>query len=219
MKAVIFARVSSVTDRQNTDRQIGDLQNYANANNIEVVKEYSEHISGATKNKDRAVLNECLEYVKTNKIDIILFSELSRLGRNVLEVLELVKFMADNKINAYFQKENLTLLNDKGEISPITTIYISCLGMVAEYERENIKFRLSSGRKFAIENNLCTIGRPKGTKMTLEDRNKKYKKAIELLRKGLKIKDIQTFYKTQGEEISEATLWRLKKTFCKRDNE
>ena len=124
MKAVIFSRVSSTTDRQNTERQIKDLQTYANANNIEVVKQYSEHISGATKNKDRAVLNECLEYVKSNDIDIILFSELSRLGRNVLEVLELVKFMADNKINAYFQKENLTLLNEKKEVSPITTIYI-----------------------------------------------------------------------------------------------
>ena len=217
MKAVIFTRVSSTTERQNTERQIGDLQKYANANNIEVVKQYSEHISGATKNKDRAVLNECLDYVKSNKIDIILFSELSRLGRNVLEVLELVKFMADNKINAYFQKENLTLLNDKGEVSPITTIYISCLGMVAEYERENIKFRLNSGRELA-KNKGIKFGRKVGTKMTKADREKKYKKVIELLRKGLKINDIISICKEQNLKVGEATIWKLKKEFCPKND-
>lgn len=217
MKAVIFTRVSSTTERQNTERQIGDLQKYANANNIEVVKQYSEHISGATKNKDRAVLNECLDYVKSNKIDIILFSELSRLGRNVLEVLELVKFMADNKINAYFQKENLTLLNEKGEVSPITTIYISCLGMVAEYERENIKFRLNSGRELA-KNKGIKFGRKVGTKMTKADREKKYKKVIELLRKGLKINDIISICKEQNLKVGEATIWKLKKEFCPKND-
>lgn len=217
MKAVIFSRVSSTTDRQNTERQIKDLQTYANANNIEVVKQYSEHISGATKNKDRAVLNECLEYVKSNDIDIILFSELSRLGRNVLEVLELVKFMADNKINAYFQKENLTLLNEKKEVSPITTIYISCLGMVAEYERENIKFRLSSGRKMAIEMGK-KMGRKEGTTMTKADRENKYKEVIKMLRKGLTIKQILTICKAENIKVGEATIWKLKREFCKGEN-
>ena len=217
MKAVIFTRVSSTTERQNTERQIVDLQKYANANSIEVVKQYSEHISGATKNKDRAVLNECLEYVKSNKIDIILFSELSRLGRNVLEVLEMVKQMADNKINAYFQKENLTLLNEKGEISPVTTIYISCLGMVAEYERENIKFRLNSGRELAKKRGV-KMGRKSGTKMTKADREKKYKKVIELLRKGLKINDIMSICKEQNIKVGEATIWNLKKEFCPKND-
>lgn len=217
MKAVIFSRVSSTTDRQNTERQIKDLQTYANANNIEVVKQYSEHISGATKNKDRAVLNECLEYVKNNDIDIILFSELSRLGRNVLEVLELVKLMADNKINAYFQKENLTLLNEKNEVSPITTIYISCLGMVAEYERENIKFRLNSGRKIAIENGK-KMGRKEGTTLSKADREKKYSKVIKMLRNGLTIKQILTICKAENIKVGEATLWKLKKEFCKGEN-
>lgn len=217
MRAVIYTRVSSTTDRQNTDRQIKDLQTYANANNIEVVKQYSEHISGATKNKDRAVLNECLEFVKSNNIDIILFSELSRLGRNVLEVLELVKLMADNKVNAYFQKENLTLLNEKGEISPITTIYISCLGMVAEYERENIKFRLNSGRELA-KNRGVKMGRKSGTKMTKADREKKYKKVIELLRKGLKVKDIQSICKEQGIKCGVATINNLKAEFCPKND-
>lgn len=217
MRAVIYTRVSSTTDRQNTDRQINDLMHYATTNNIEVVKQFSEKISGATKNKDRAVLNECLEFVKSNDIDIILFSELSRLGRNVLEVLELIKLMADHKINAFFQKENLTLLNEKGEVSPITTIYISCLSMAVSYERENIKFRLNSGRELA-KNKGIKFGRKVGTKMTKADREKKYKKVIELLRKGLKINDIMSICKEQNIKVGEATIWKLKKEFCPKND-
>lgn len=216
MNAVIFSRVSSTTERQNNERQIGDLQKYANTNSIEVVKQYSEHISGATKNKDRAVLNECLDFVKTNKIDIILFSELSRLGRNVLELLELVKFMADNKINAFFQKENLTLLNEKGEVSPMTTIYISCLGMVAEYERENIKFRLNSGRELA-KNKGVKMGRPANTKMTSTQRQQKYSKVIKMLKKGLTVREILAICKAENIKVGEATIWNLKKEFCSKD--
>ena len=59
-QAVIYARVSSVGDRQSTERQILDLTEYANKNSIEVEKTFEEHISGARKNKDRFILNECL---------------------------------------------------------------------------------------------------------------------------------------------------------------
>ena len=47
MKAAIYARVSSLNERQSTDRQVIDLRNYADRNNIEVIKVYEEHISGA----------------------------------------------------------------------------------------------------------------------------------------------------------------------------
>ena len=49
MKAVIYSRVSSVTERQNTERQLVDLRKYAESNNIEVVKEYSEKVSEPSK--------------------------------------------------------------------------------------------------------------------------------------------------------------------------
>ena len=49
-KAVIYARVSSVGDRQNTDRQISDLMDYVEYQNLELSKVFEEHISGAKKN-------------------------------------------------------------------------------------------------------------------------------------------------------------------------
>ena len=106
MKAAIYARVSSLTERQSTDRQVIDLRNYAERNNIEVVKVYEEHISGAKKNEERPILCECLDYCIGKGLDMLLISELSRLGRNVDEVLANVKRCKDNNLNIYFQKEN-----------------------------------------------------------------------------------------------------------------
>ena len=54
--AVIYARVSSTNDRQNTQRQIEDLTRFANSNDYNIIGTYEEHISGATKNENRTVL-------------------------------------------------------------------------------------------------------------------------------------------------------------------
>ena len=107
---VIYARVSSIGDRQSTERQVKDLSEYAKYKGIEVCKVFEEHISGAKKNDGRTVLCEAMEYCKANRIGILLVSELSRLGRNAFEVLASVKELIDCGINLYIQKEQLTLL-------------------------------------------------------------------------------------------------------------
>ena len=208
--AIIYARVSSTTDRQNTDRQTTDLICYAEANGLQIAKVFTEHISGAKRNWERKVLILALEFAMNNKIDVILFSELSRLGRNVLEIMEIVKWMSDNSVNAYFQKENLTLLDGKGKVAPTTTILISCLGMCAEIERENIKFRLNSGREQAKRKGI-KMGRKTGSVETITDKQAKYPNAIKLLRKGgYKLTEIIAICDSKGEKISLATLKRLK---------
>lgn len=115
MRAIIYTRTSSITERQTNDRQVADLQSYAAANDIEVVKVFNEKISGAAKNEERTVLMSCLEYAEVNCIDIILCSELSRVGRAIWQVLETVKHCIDKKINIFFQKENLHILKVRRE--------------------------------------------------------------------------------------------------------
>lgn len=61
---------------------------------------------------------ENLKYCEANSIDILLVSELSRLGRNAFEMLEVVKRLVDNKINLFMQKEQFTLL--EGNKQPST---------------------------------------------------------------------------------------------------
>lgn len=213
-KVVIYTRVSSTNDRQNNDRQINDLSNYAKANNMEVVKVFNEKISGATDNANRLILNQCFDYAKNNGISMILFSELSRLGRSTMQVLLSVKTLADNGINAFFQKENLILLDNNGKVQPTTTILISCLGMVAEIERSNIAFRLSSGRQNA-KNMGVKMGRKIGSKETIINKEIKYPISLKYIRKGYKLTEIIDIATSRGEKVSMATLKRLKQEIKK----
>ena len=164
---VIYARVSSIGDRQSTERQVKDLSEYAKYKGIEVCKVFEEHISGAKKNDERPVLCEAMEYCKANRIGILLVSELSRLGRNAFEVLASVKELIDCGINLYIQKEQLTLLDEEGHPSLFAPIMIATLSTCAQLERDNISFRLQSGRKRYIENG-GKLGRKVGSVKTEE---------------------------------------------------
>lgn len=211
MKAVIFSRVSSVTERQNTERQVYDLMEYAKVNNIEVVQVFEEKISGAKKNAERAVLQNCIDFVKSEKIDIILVSEFSRLSRSVWELLELIKMFKDMRINVFFQKENLKIFED-GKENPLLPIYVSALGMVAQVERENIQFRLNSGRKLAIDKGV-KFGRKVGSIKSTETKQEEYKEVIKLLKKGLSVANVVAICKDKGVKVSVSTAKRLKKEF------
>ena len=162
MKAVIYARVSSSGDRQNTDRQVSDLTAYAVGMSYEVCEVFTEHVSGAKKNQDRPVLQKCMEYCKQNSIDILLISELSRLGRNAFEVLASVKELLDCGINLFMQKEQMNLLDREGKPSMIAPVMIAILSTCAELERDNIQYRLKSGYKNYRENG-GKVGRKPGS--------------------------------------------------------
>ena len=212
MKGLIYARVSSLTDRQNTDRQIEDLTKYAAANGIEVVEVFSEKISGAKRNTERLVLNECIEFAEANEIRLILCSEGSRVGRSTWEVLETIKRCIDKGIDIYLQKENIHTLREDGTTDPMMCVYISCLSMANEFERENIKFRLNSGRKLAIEKGV-KMGRKQGSIKTHEEKENEYKDIIKLLKKGYSVASTYAIAKEKGIKCSISTIKRVKKEF------
>ena len=205
--AAIYARVSSTTDRQNTERQVKDLTAYADLTNLNLVKVYEEHISGAKKNAERPVLTDCIEFCKENHVGTLLVSELSRLGRNTFEVLATVRDLVDSNINVYFQKEQMYLLDANGKPSMFTPILIATLGTCAELERENIYYRLNSGRRLYIEKG-GQLGRKKGSVKTHEQKKEQYKDVLVYLRKGYKIAEIAKLTDT-----SESTVQRLKREF------
>lgn len=208
MKAVVYARVSSTTDRQSTNRQVSDLKDYASRNKYEVVQIFQEHISGAVKNTDRPVLMECLNFAESNGIDIILCSELSRLGRNCDEVLKNVLHCKDISLNLYFQKENISLFNADGSENPYTNIMIAVLGTAAQLERDNIKFRLNSGRaKYIAEGGL--LGRPKGTKKSAEQLRAEYSNVVKELKHGTSVRRTAKLC-----DVSNSTVQRVKKTLA-----
>lgn len=180
-KAIIYARVSSLNDRQDTSRQVNDLQSYAERHGYIVVESFCEHISGAAKNKERAALQDALRYAKESNIRTLLVSELSRIGRNSWEVLETIKCCVDAQLNIIFQKESLSLFNEDGNENPFLPVMVACLSMSAQLERENIKFRLQSGyNQFRATGGK--VGRKEGKKLMTADKYRlKYSKLVAKL--------------------------------------
>ena len=214
IRAAIYARVSSTGDRQSTERQVIDLTDYANKNGITICKTFEEHISGAKRNTERAVLSECIEYAISNSIDVVLFSELSRCGRAVWEVLDTIRTLKDNGINAYFQKEGLSLFQEDGRESITLAITIAVLSSASQIERENLIFRLNSGRKVYVDKNLAEtgksgLGRKVGYRKPIEKKKEEYKEVLKLLRACYPIRKVAKLT-----DVSESTVKRLKREFC-----
>ena len=205
--AVIYARVSSTGERQSTSRQVADLTDYSNRNGLEIIEVYEEHISGAKRNEERAVLTECINYAVGNKVDVVLFSELSRCGRAVWEVLDTIRTLKDNGINAYFQKEGLSLFGADGRENPYLAVMVSVLGVCAQLERENITYRLNSGRAKYIADG-GKLGRKVGSVKSRECKQEEYSKVIRSLKAGKSIRDTAAIC-----SVSVSTVQRLKKDF------
>lgn len=210
MKAVIYTRTSSSgyqCNRQDTTRQIEDLKSYAAYSMYEIVKIYEEHLSGGKKNEERPVLVEALNFCKANRVDIILVSELSRLGRNAFEVLSFVRELKENAINLYLQKEQFTLYGADGKPTLFAPIMLATLSTCAELERENITYRLNSGRAQYIRNG-GKLGRKVGSFKTREQKEKQYQDVLNYLRKGYSISITSKLTNT-----SMSTIQRLRKEF------
>ena len=207
MKAVIYARVSSTGERQSTSRQVADLTDYAIRNNLEVVEVYEEHISGAKRNEERAVLTECIGFAVGNKVDVVLFSELSRCGRAVWEVLDTIRTLKDNGINAYFQKEGLSLFGSNGKENPYLAVMVSVLGVCAQMERESLLFRLNSGKSLFVANG-GRLGRKVGSVKTKEQKQEEYARVIRSLKAGKSIRDTAVLC-----DVSVSTVFRVKREF------
>ena len=214
IRAAIYARVSSTGDRQSTERQVIDLTDYAKKNSMTICKTFEEHISGAKKNHERPVLQECLTYCVEEKIDVVLLSELSRLGRNVDEVLANIRFAKENHLNIYFQKEGLSIYGADNKENPYLTITIAVLGTASQLERENLIFRLKSGRKVYVDKNIAAtgksgLGRKVGYRKPVESKKEEYKETLKLLKAGYPIRKVAKLT-----DVSESTVKRLKKEFC-----
>lgn len=206
-KAVIYARVSSESDRQDTSRQIEDLKRYASQQNMKIVNIYEEHISGAKKNEERLVLTECLEYCRNNSVEYLLLSELSRLGRSTLQVLKSLEILHEAKVSVYIQNLGLYTLQKDGKVNPIVSILITILAEMSNIERSNIEYRLNSGRKNYIMNG-GKLGRRKGSIKTEEKMKDEYKETIILLKKGYSIRNIAKL-----QRIGISTVQRIKNQF------
>ena len=179
--AVIYARVSSASDRQSTDRQVADLRTFAVKEGIEVVGEYEEHGSGAR--EDRPELLRCVEFLKRGGCSTLLVSEISRLNRTVKGVVNTIDDLTKVGANVYVQDINLWTLLPDGSENPMAKVILTVLALGAELERKSIVSRLNSGRERAKEKGV-KMGRPEGSRMPDKDFSPSIQKWLKSFEKG-----------------------------------
>lgn len=143
-KVVILARVS--TDKQEYERQLVELRDYCDKMGWEVVREFSNKVSGAVSIEDREEIMSLVEYVRANEVKRVVCLEISRLGRNTLEALKVIQILNDNKVSLYVKNYNLETLTADGKVNPVTSLICTILLEVASMERLTIKERMASGR-------------------------------------------------------------------------
>lgn len=210
MKVVIYARVSSGNGRQDTDRQVQELRQVAGRAGYEVLRVFCDFKSGALPNSERLYLQNCMAFCsdKKNEVGCVMVTEVSRLGRDPWEMMEVIKYFHDIKVNLYFRDQNLAMLKKDGTDNEFFTIMFAMYSQFAKHEREAIKQRLQSGYK-QYRDKGGKVGRKTGYRKTDEQLEKEYREAIKLLKKGTTMKNVA---KLCG--ISESTVLRLKRRFC-----
>lgn len=157
MNNYAYLRVS--TDKQDVKNQKLGVLDYCNAQNINPLKFIEDTTSGKIHWKSRAI-GDILETAKPG--DVIVVSEVSRLGRSILQVLEILEEAAQKGISVHIAKSRMVM-----DGSMQSTITATILGLVAQIEREFI----SSRTKEALQkkkNDGAVLGRPKGQSYTLK---------------------------------------------------
>ena len=158
-KVVIYARVS--TNSQDYDRQIADLRDYAKKMDYVVVKEFSEKISGAKANTERAEL----------------------LNMQVIEQL------TDKGISLFILQNSLETLQADGKPNPIAQLVLGMIAQFNSMERGLIRCRMESGYNH-YRSNGGKVGRKTGYRKSQDDMREEYAEEIRLLKKGISLRNI-----------------------------
>lgn len=206
-KVVLLLRVS--TNSQDYEYQRTTLTDICNRNGWEIIHTVENKVSGAKKSEEREEIVELLEYVKYNKIDIVVATEVSRLGRDTLEALKIIEILNENKVNLYFANYGIETLLPDGTVNPIARLILTICLEISAYERNLIKYRMKAGYEDYLkrrkENPELRLGR-QGYKKDEQSYREDYAQELSLLRKGISLRNI---LKLTGTSVG--TLQKIKK--------
>lgn len=191
MDVVLLCRVS--TAGQDYSRQVDELSDFCSKMGWNVRRIFTAKVSGAKKIEERNELTEMLDYIRGNSIDKVCVLEISRLGKNTLEALKVIRLLNDNGVCLYIKNYNLETLGADGKPNPIASMICTILLEVAQMERLTIMERMASGRDRYIAKCRAEgikMGRPGTYRKSDERMRTQYTKELGLLKKGISLRNI-----------------------------
>ncbi|MCT7570856.1 recombinase family protein [Aliarcobacter butzleri] len=178
---MIFSYIRVSSDTQTIKHQQDEIKRYCSLNNLTIDETIEIEISSRKDMRARKI-----DYLlnKLNKSDIVIVTELSRLGRNTGEVINLIDLIVSNGVELRILKQNLIIK----ESDPMQKMMVTILSMFAEFERDMISQRTKEALK-GLKDKGIKLGKPKGVvQQSKFDKDKD--RIIELLSLGLSYQKI-----------------------------
>jgi DNA invertase Pin-like site-specific DNA recombinase len=169
---MIYGYIRVSTDKQTLENQKYEIEKFCKNENLQIDGWIKETISG-TKSYNKRELGKLLKKIKTG--DYIICSELSRLGRNLFMIMEILNICMTKNCKVWTVKDNYRLGDDIQ-----SKVLAFAFGLAAEIERNLISQRTKEALARKKSEGIV-LGRPIGSKSKYLKLSKKDKKIKELL--------------------------------------
>jgi DNA invertase Pin-like site-specific DNA recombinase len=198
----ILVRVS--TSKQETDRQVNELKQYAASNGYAVVEVCQETVSGQATEDQRHGLHQVTDLAAAGKIRKVLVHEISRIARRNSVAHRFVETLEKHGVSLYWHAQGIETLLPNAKRNPAAGIMLALLAEMARSEHELLKARIASGLAEARRRGQ-KLGRPPGTRLEPAQRLQKHRNIVRLLKNGQSVRNAA---KIAGKGVS--TVQRIK---------
>ncbi len=196
-RCVLLCRCSTEKEKglQDYQYQIDTLTEICKKRDWEIVKVFGGYVSGAAPIEERQEILDLIAYVKESKIDFCCATEISRVSRDLITGVQIIRTLADNGVNLYLANYNLSTLDDNGKISPVTSLILTITLEISQLERQQIRTRMQMGYSAYLqrrkEDKSLKLGRPSTYRKSEQEYREQYSKELSLLRKGISLRNVQ----------------------------
>ena len=201
-----YSRTSTVL--QNSARQIETFKSHEG---FDPSRLFVERIQGNIPFMERPEAVRMFDEL-TNQSErcTVVVDSIDRLGRNLIDILHTIDLFTKNHINLKSIKEGFTTILDNGDVNPMAQLVISCMGSIAEMNRNQIKNRALEGIRVAQALGKYQ-GRKVGAIQTDEKLLQRHQTIVKKIQKGISIRDI-----SEITGASSATICKVKKVMVNR---
>lgn len=189
MTVIGYVRVS--TDRQDLEKQKHLLLQYAQAHQL-LIDEFIHAEVSSRRSREERKIDELLAKLQAG--DTLLVAELSRLGRNMLQTLNLINDLVTKDVNIVFVRQP-----ELSTTGPHTKLLLAIYSYFAEAEREYISMRTRQGLAAARAKGK-TLGRPKGSRNKERALDPYRDQILDYLKMGLSLAAVMKIINAQMEK-------------------